>query len=380
MNLEESLALYAQGKDAWNKWAENMLAERAALEEAGEWNCDEDSSNWNAAISGWHERATSTFAEHTFESNAKFRSFQFPADVKFHAATFSGDAQFHAATFSGDAWFTQSEFEGPAYFIDSTFGAEASFRAAAVGSIFSLADATFSRVPDFTQASFSESPRLDDLHIEPRGFRLPILDGVKASFKGNKELRERAARWLKLRGLAKDQHDHTLEQQFFRQELLARRWVIDKFWYPSFFFSVFYQLCSDFGRSLFRPFLWWLASIPVFAGLYLGQHPSLTTWYAGFFAPTAHSCVKGSSEPWISALLLSSHKALVALSGAGEKLSHMYACLYGARGQASGGELAAKFQPVIPDAVTIIGMVQVLYSVPLIFLFLLAVRNHFRIK
>ena len=32
VNKEESLALYAEGRDAWNEWAEAMLAERQALE------------------------------------------------------------------------------------------------------------------------------------------------------------------------------------------------------------------------------------------------------------------------------------------------------------------------------------------------------------
>ena len=34
MNKEESLALFKQGKDAWNAWAEEMLAQRKALEGA----------------------------------------------------------------------------------------------------------------------------------------------------------------------------------------------------------------------------------------------------------------------------------------------------------------------------------------------------------
>ncbi len=37
MNREETLALYAQGRDAWNAWAAERLAERKRLEEAGAW-------------------------------------------------------------------------------------------------------------------------------------------------------------------------------------------------------------------------------------------------------------------------------------------------------------------------------------------------------
>ena len=37
MNREETLALWGQGKDAWNDWANALLAERAALEADGRW-------------------------------------------------------------------------------------------------------------------------------------------------------------------------------------------------------------------------------------------------------------------------------------------------------------------------------------------------------
>ena len=37
MTRDETIALFLQGREAWNAWAEAMLAERKALEEAGEW-------------------------------------------------------------------------------------------------------------------------------------------------------------------------------------------------------------------------------------------------------------------------------------------------------------------------------------------------------
>ena len=35
MNKEESLALYEKGMEAWNAWANDMLAKKAALENGG---------------------------------------------------------------------------------------------------------------------------------------------------------------------------------------------------------------------------------------------------------------------------------------------------------------------------------------------------------
>ncbi len=67
--------------------------------------------------------------------------------------------------------------------------------------------------------------------------------------------------------------------------------------------------------------------------------------------------------------------------GSAEKLNQIYAFLYGIHGQpAPGGALPERFTPVIPDAVDYLGIVQTLISLLLLFLFLLAVCNHFRIK
>jgi hypothetical protein len=42
MNRKATLALYAQGCEAWNAWAEKLLAKRHAIEAAGNW-CVEES-------------------------------------------------------------------------------------------------------------------------------------------------------------------------------------------------------------------------------------------------------------------------------------------------------------------------------------------------
>jgi hypothetical protein len=35
MTRDETIALFLKGKDAWNAWAEDMLAQRKALEDSG---------------------------------------------------------------------------------------------------------------------------------------------------------------------------------------------------------------------------------------------------------------------------------------------------------------------------------------------------------
>ena len=101
---------------------------------------------------------------------------------------------------------------------------------------------------------------------------------------------------------------------------------------------------------------------------------------AAAVAPPA--CLAGPGDPWSAALELSIRKALpFAGVGSTEKLNQIYACLYGIHGEtAPVAELPASFTPVIPDAVDYLGIAQLLLSLLLLFLFLLSVRSHFRIR
>ena len=133
---------------------------------------------------------------------------------------------------------------------------------------------------------------------------------------------------------------------------------------------------SDFGLSPSRPLLWWLSGIIFFATIYLGYYSGTDAWLPYHLETGAwfHSeCVKGTGRPWAAALGLSLHNSLPALSGIGDKLAEFYACLYGADSENS-------LRPVIPYIVSFLGVPQVVFSTAMIFLFLLAVRNHFKIK
>ncbi len=76
----------------------------------------------------------------------------------------------------------------------------------------------------------------------------------------------------------------------------------------------------------------------------------------------------------VAAILLAvKNGALVFGFVASEKVNQTYACLYNVD---PGGKLTS----VIPDAVVFAEIAQTLISAVLIFLLLLAIRNHFRIK
>ena len=303
------------------------------------------------------------FREATFEGEAGFREATFKGRAGFREATFKGHAGFEEVTFEGDAMFWLSTFEHPAIFYNAAFRADAGFQAVQGSSVFTMTDAEFLDVPDFQQATFVESPRLDNAQIGPQ---LSRWDKLKEFFtKGDSE---KEGRWRALKRLATQGHDHAREQLFFRGELLARRGAADRYWHASFWLGVFYQIFSDFGRSLIRPLLWWAAGMLVFACIYLSHYSGGSEWWL-------LECAKGTGRPWVAALGLSVHKSLPAVSGFGfgDKIQQFHACLYGV-------ESENPFRPIIPDQVAFLGVLQVLFSAVMIFLFLLAVRNHFRIK
>jgi hypothetical protein len=98
VNKEETLALYEQGRDAWNAWAEKMLADRTALEAAG----------------AWKNASKAYFEEHSFDTEADFRGFIFPGDAGFGGGTFRGTAWFGLSVFNCSADFTNAVFQGAA--------------------------------------------------------------------------------------------------------------------------------------------------------------------------------------------------------------------------------------------------------------------------
>ena len=479
MNKEESLALFRQGRAAWNTWAEEQLTERRKLEEAGDWIEDPDPDKQNDTTRAWHETATVDFSGHEFEGvadcsgfvfpgpalfraaafscnaefseatfsgyagfseaafkgdagfikaafkgNAKFYKTAFSGDAEFSEAAFSGDAEFYKAAFSsdaefseaafkgdvwfnaaafkgyagfikaafsGDAWFREATFKGNTEFIEANFSKTASFiqtdftgftsfdhcrfeeyadySAIQVSRSFSLTQTRFKQVPDFTQARFAESPELDAIHIEPqRGWPRGLAD-FKTLLKGNADL---AARWRALKKLAVAAHDHDRELLFWKGEVLARRWSVDKPWHALFYFGLFYGWLSDFGRSVVRPLIGWALGLFSFAWIYLSQ-------YLGDGWP----CEVGPGNTFTAALGLSLRNALVLPgSGSATRLDQIYACLYGIYGgpAMTPAPLPARFQPVIPDAIAFAGVVQNLWSAVMLFLLFLALRNHFRIK
>ncbi len=486
MDKSRSLELFAQGKDAWNKWANGMLAEKKRLKEAGKWEAEKDR---------WEDEAKADFSQHPLHKHATFAGFTFPGTASFNNSTFPGDALFKQATFlgnasffnttfskeaqfelvrfygevkfngvnflgnttfdrshfhenalffdvtfSGNTWFVQSRFYGLARFT-STFektaqfanakfianpqklGAKAyvaDFKAINSKRHFSLNGAHFEQVPDFTQAHFLEAPSLDKIVIGPEAREnptppasqspSPLRGGIKGGGKTAilrqaqdegvqkaqdesrlqaptelektaqaKEAKEVPTRWRHLRRLATQGHDHENEQYFFAEEIKSRRGVFDhrsgKNW-QRWWAGHAYEWFSDFGRSIARPFLWWLIGIIAYSAILLGFHLSA----ASTRPPLGiNGCLLGDSTPWTTALKTAFDNALLLpMFGISDGQIQEKLCLFG-------HDIGLKMSnlppvPLLPLWVSFAGAFHTIFSATMIFLILLAIRNQFRIR
>ncbi len=431
MDREETWALYQQGKDAWNAWAKERLDRRNDLERRG-FLSESDEHSHIAAKADFREavfgddvdfsefvfpgeadfggteflgKATfdsavfegpAQFSEAVFQKHAFFLVTRFEKTASFNQTTFNGSAIFGRARFAKGARFLQATFNGYAHFGQAVFKAAASFRAIEGYKSFSLVGASFFEVPDFAQANFREVPQLGEI-VFKLASNLSILRGGLAEFVLTNK--EHTARWRALRKLAANGYDHGKEQEFFAHELKARRWGSD--WkHPLLFTSgLIYQWVSGFGLSLFRPLFWLGISLAFFAGLYLGNHSTLAArWQTGFDWAWVQAGAVYRSEPVeslpcevpeqqgnaaIAAVSLSLRNTLpFAGLGGPEKLNQIYRCLYGVEGAVAAGPNfpPTRLSPHIPNRVAFYGMAQTILSAVLFFLFLLALRNHFRIK
>ncbi len=299
----------------------------------------------SAAFSGyaWFSRAD-------FSGDALFGGVVFGKEVYFSSGIFSGDARFDRAVFSGEAYFNDANFTKSTSFRGAKFGTkratDANFTAIKVERAFDLTGAYFSKVPNFCQADFKQAPDLDRVYFPPADIE-PLAIGDE-----NLIPKYRALRRMAIQGA-----DYEREQRAFRGELRSRRRVEDKRRHPSLWLGILYDLASDCGRSVGRPFALWLTSIFVFAVLYIPS--SKHGWDA---------CLSGDDSLFWNSFYISGRNAwVISTAGKSESTVQAYQCLFGAKAPPLGMSIIETF-------------LQAPLSAVLIFLFLLAVKNRFKIK
>ena len=142
----------------------------------------------------------------------------------------------------------------------------------------------------------------------------------------------------------------------FKGEIRSKRGTEHRWYHAAFWYGLAYDALSDFGRSMSRPSLIWLISIAVFALFYLAN--------SGKLGSAFDDCAAAGAPNYESALIISWKNALpfIGIDSRAEEIAR--GCLYGAA--AYGGIAIQGLQKV--------------WSAVLMFLFLLAVRNQFKIK
>ncbi len=190
-----------------------------------------------------------------------------------------------------------------------------------------------------------------------------------------------------------------------------------------FWAGLLYQLFSNFGRSLLRPFAAWVLCVVIFAVYFLGQSPEMkakrtdlqrggvygqTVAYSTVALnaarqPQAPACVsdeRGETPPTKGlgtnsekngltglvkqvraktnlvneALSIAYHNAVIVLDSSGDSMHRAYGCLYGI--ERYGGNPVA----YVPRNVAIASGIQKVLSAIFIFLFGLALRNMLKVK
>ena len=360
-------------KDAW--FMETRFGGSAEFQECKfEMHAKFDRGNFerDAFFSEAKFRQEPTFRRVIFGSNAEFRMSEFKKGADFRESEVSGSIHFDDASFYQDSKFRLMRFKNYASFRNTKFLGDADFSAIQSDTAFFMDGVEFSKVPNFHQATFAQAPQLNtvDFGADPNSKGVfwrawgKFLSGV-LNRQASEELkalekqgRNAEARCLALMRLATQGNDREREHLFFRKKCLARRWVIDKVWHTSFWVGWLYHLFSDFGRSLSRPLVGLFTGGILFAVIYLclsldGSH--------------CVACDNAGEHEVGAAFKLSLSRSLPALwglSGFGAKVQEYSECLYGQEG----------------DTVALLfGLLQSAFSLAMIFLFLLALRNRFRI-
>jgi uncharacterized protein YjbI with pentapeptide repeats len=348
-------------------------------------------------------RGEARFDGVTFTGEALFRAATFCADATFARATFEGDASFEGALpcdlisvgaarateFRSGADFSEVIFDGSASFATANFHGDASFHSVVGRGDLLLSDAVFAHVPDFLGASLAGLLRLDNV-VTPR---YPWFGWCPS--------KDAPARFRELKRRAGEAHDHDRQLEFFAQEIRTSRFhakgrtgFVPRVWELRFWFGLLYGTFSNFGRSLWRPPLFWAVLLLGFGAFYLGEHDEMRKARADSgsgvlmaYAQTTLSALRNpptcrqhkdqlfaNTNAVAEALNLSLANGLLFEGGRSNGSRRTNGCLFGVEA------IGEQEYPRVSSAVFRASVAQGLASAVLIFLFLLAVRNLLRLS
>lgn len=214
-----------------------------------------------------------SFYKTSFEKRALFHDTKFLSKVSFSEAKFDAGSLFLRVIFDGDAFFQDTVFRRSANFTSATFRKRALFQNTVFkqnllffGNDYSDGAAIHPEAAK-TEATFVEPPELLGINIDGHIAIKPTqLTHLKS--KGGD-----AYKWVKLKKLMADHHNHREENDFFAKELECR--AIDASLKEKALIDL-YRMTADYGRSATRPFLALLILLIVMVVPYMAFFGSCT--------------------------------------------------------------------------------------------------------
>ncbi|WP_299867623.1 pentapeptide repeat-containing protein [uncultured Hoeflea sp.] len=343
-------------------------------------------------------KGTVSFAGTTFgEGDVRFDGASFgEGDVSFNGASFgNGDVSFFRTRFGdGDVLFDRAHFKDGNVFFDevdfrlgtifasdmvvagslyvrSQFQMKVFFRRLDVKGTASFSGSGFAEVPDFCDAKFDRPPEVAGMEVpRPRlghgGDRGKLSPLSRALFSTALDPDD-VAKYRKLKAMALAANDHEKDGEFFAGEMLAKRGV-ETTSFAGLLFNTFYWKLSDFGQSFTLPLKWMGGLILVFAAI------NVAVVQIG--APSTLATIPSRFEAIVFSVVLSLKNAVPLLgslfrfASAPDEHKGWFQTYYD----------TLKQHTATVDWLIGLGVAQSILGGVLLFLFLLALRNKFRLK
>ncbi|MEL6947323.1 MAG: pentapeptide repeat-containing protein [Pseudomonadota bacterium] len=323
----------------------------------------------------------STFGEgNVFFNEATFGE----GDVSFRSATFGeGQVSFFAAKFHPATTMNASAMTiSGSLFVSCAFGSRVNFTQLKVGEVASFAGSSFARVPDFRYSKLDRPPEVATMRVPPPDM---ARDPKREAEARNKKLsrfsgfqpaqacppfqvtldKEDVARYRALKAMAEQANDHEKAGEFFAYEMMAKRGV-ETTSFAGLFVNSVYRSLSGYGQDYVRPLIWMVVSFFVFFFGYLTiavetTKPADRSKFIEY-SPFAASLSASNTVPLLGSLF----------RFASVPKDHVSA--YDRRYN----ELKKAGLPV--DWIVRLSVLQSIIGGILLFLFLLALRNRFRLR
>jgi hypothetical protein len=369
----------------------------------------------HAVFSGLADFRWAKFMETANFTKSTWHGTKFIMEAWFFRAEFHNKTIFLDAEFAGAANFLTAEFTDMVVFAETAFKGVANFHAARFGKTVSFRGSKWEAVPDFVGTAFKDGMAVADLENLQAGLTAGMIswntdpEPATPIFKPDPITNRLQA----LRKMAHDADDRPRELAYFALELQSRyprkkkadeTQKKEKGWlWPKWLLIEMYWLFSDYGCGIGRPF-WWLMELLALSALgytlLTTDAPPIALWlcstvwvrFAGAAIdlwlfdrrqksnPNSKSnwlflwvacvgswvCLLRSIPQYSNALSLSLVNALPALGVASEARKSSLEALYGC-------------VECVPPAVHVIGVVEGVAAILLLFLIGLGLRNRFRL-